>query len=100
MNKTKQEENLFTETWATKQNGLNLRWQKEEATWETVLCKEGITGILKEPKIHDYNHYSVEEAHKTICLAVHQQFKRENKKQMNKYQYTMLLSWIVLLDTT
>lgn len=29
MNKTKQEENLFTETWATKQNGLNLRRQKE-----------------------------------------------------------------------
>lgn len=101
-NKIKQqEENLFTETWVTKQNSLNPKWQKEKAIWETVLCKkEWITGIMKEPKIHDYNYYLVEETHKKSCLTAHLQFKRENETQMNKCQNTILLSWGALLDTT
>lgn len=99
-NKTKQQkEILFTETWATKQNSLDPKWQKEKAIWEPLLQKQGITGILKEPKIHYYNYYLVEEVHKTSCLTAHLQFKRENETQMNKCQNTILLSWSVLLDT-
>lgn len=90
-NKTTKRNSIYRNL-AIKQNSLNPKWQKEKATWEPVLQKQGITGILKEPKIHYYNYYLVEEVHKTSCLTVHLQFKRENETQMNKCQNTILLS--------